>query len=1801
MSGIKISETSKAGEGVYTAQLTGTTAGQVTIVPQVNGTAVSGLSASITLTADASTARFADGKLTVLSNDAIANGSATNRVQVTVIDASDNPVSGVTVSFSADNGATLFATDVPSGDDGTATTAITSTTAGIANVTAKAGAAQATDTVTFVADTSTARIIDTDLIVNKGAIADGQAQNLVIARVTDENNNIVTGATVTLTVSDAVTADRTTAESDDTGRVGFYLTSVTPGTYPVSAKVNGAGPSKETTFNPDTTTALVRSLTIDTNDAVANGSDTNTATAVVKDARGTPIAGIQVEFSVTGSVPSGMNPPATIGKVLTDENGIAKTSVTSHVAGTFTLQAMATGTAATEEAEVRFVAGDVVASESTLTASPLTIKADQTDSSLLTFTANDANGNPVTGLNVSWSQNGVTADIAAVSAADGVYTARLTGKTAGQLTVTPQVNGAAVGGLSQTVTLTADSSTAVISQFVMKTDNAVADGTATNSVAVTVTDAQNNPVEGATVTFTADNSARLAASSATSGTDGTATTTLTSTVAGTVSVGAAVNGTDATPVSLTFVAGDVAASESAFTASPLTLTADGVSQSTLTFTAKDTNGNAVTDLSTVGFTKTGTAAVAATIGTVQHTGNGVYTAQLTGTSAGQVTVTPQVNNSNVGSLSQTITLEADSNSATFDGQLEVLDNNIVADNSATGRVQVRVVDSNSNPVSGVTVSFSTGNAAATATPQVVTVENGIATAEVKSSAAGVMTITASLGSKNVSGEMTFIAGALDATQTTFTAAPATITADGTTQSVLTLTAKDAFGNVITDLTTVSFTKTGAAADGATVSPAQHTGNGVYTAQLTGKTAGEVTLTPQVDGSNVGNLSQTVTLTADSSTAVISQFVMKTDGAVADGTATNSVQVTVTDTQNNPVENATVTFTADNSAQLASTTATTGADGTVTMTLTNTASGTVAVGAAVNGTNADPVSVRFVADQSTAHITLLQLGEVTSPAAGDTVRYTATAMDANNNLLTDADFDVAVTGSADASVLPVNNGVATVSVIDTVAEAITLTVSLKGNDSVSAQDNLTFTAAALDADQSAFTAEPATITADGTSQSVLSLTAKDTHGNAITDLTTVSFAKAGVAADKADITPVQHTGNGIYTAQLTGKTAGEVTLTPQVDGSNVGNLSQTVTLTADSSTATVSSLTTDRDTLVASGTDSAQVEAVVTDANGNPVAGTEVTFSADNGATAEHTTLQTGEDGKAVTTLTSTIAGLSTVTAKAGTSEKTAEVTFTADTTTAQILEGSLKVTTDEAVADGTATNAVEVKVVDANNNPVKDVSVGFTTGGKGVLASDTATTDETGTAVMTLTSTVVGENTVTASLNGTTTGPVSVSFVIDMSTLKVTINTGAQEFIAGPVTAVDFIVEDENGNALPELSYEDLDLSVNSLSGTAVIKNSGFAVTEGRIVTTILDARVAEDVTVHVALKSSPDVNAEKTMTFTALDSVNDSNSTFTVTPDTITADGTDAATLTIVTRDMYGNLIEDPSEAISFTSYADESDAEAVEGMKISEVSKTAPGTFTATLTGTKSGNIKVRPVAGERELTYQGKTVTVVADDGMEEMQGTILAKGHTFRTDEGFPTTAVFGNSFTFNEDNFTKFGTTVDDYEWSTSSGEVNVPGRWVFVQMTSDLVAANGNIEIIATPKENVSSKTLVYRFKLKQFISGSSMNGIGHTYESAQSCSKYNGFVMHPAPSNAFTNATANKPQVTREVGTVWGEWGDPNYTGINYGSSWGTNTMDYWTGDEGRDENGKTTYIMVNQADGTLLQVSDGELRGRQACAYTF
>ncbi|TBL79662.1 hypothetical protein EYY94_00070, partial [Obesumbacterium proteus] len=170
------------------------------------------------------------------------------------------------------------------------------------------------------------------------------------------------------------------------------------------------------------------------------------------------------------------------------------------------------------------------------------------------------------------------------------------------------------------------------------------------------------------------------------------------------------------------------------------------------------------------------------------------------------------------------------------------------------------------------------------------------------------------------------------------------------------------------------------------------------------------------------------------------------------------------------------------------------------------------------------------------------------------------------------------------------------------------------------------------------------------------------------------------------------------------------------------------------------------------------------------------FSANNGATVISATATTDIEGLASTTLTNVTAGTTKVTAAINGNRQTVDTTFVADDSTSTITDGNLIVTVNDAKANGSATNEVQAKVTDAHGNTVSNVEVHFTANNGASIIDASATTDENGVAVTTLTNVTAGNTKVTAAINGAS-QTVDTTFVADDSTstivsgnLTVTVN-----------------------------------------------------------------------------------------------------------------------------------------------------------------------------------------------------------------------------------------------------------------------------------------------------------------------------------------------------------------------------------------------------------------------------------------------
>uniref|UniRef100_UPI001D0C2609 Ig-like domain-containing protein n=1 Tax=Escherichia coli TaxID=562 RepID=UPI001D0C2609 len=254
-------------DGTVEISVTSQTAGVSTVTASINS---SSLSRNVTFIADVRTAQIAD--LEVTQDNAVADGSTANTLQVRVTDANGNALAGQTVSVTADNSA-MVASTVITGPDGTVEISVTSQTAGSSTVTATINSSSQSRNVTFVADVRTAQIADL-VVIKDGVVADGAMANMLRVRVTDANGNTLGGQTVSVMADNGAAVASTMTTKPD-GTVEISVTSQTAGTSAVTASINSSSQSRDVTFIADVRTAKIADLVVIKDGSVADGAMAN--------------------------------------------------------------------------------------------------------------------------------------------------------------------------------------------------------------------------------------------------------------------------------------------------------------------------------------------------------------------------------------------------------------------------------------------------------------------------------------------------------------------------------------------------------------------------------------------------------------------------------------------------------------------------------------------------------------------------------------------------------------------------------------------------------------------------------------------------------------------------------------------------------------------------------------------------------------------------------------------------------------------------------------------------------------------------------------------------------------------------------------------------------------------------------------------------------------------------------------------------------------------------------------------------------------------------------------------------------------------------------------------------------------------------------------------------------------------------------------------------------------------------------------------------------------------------------------
>ncbi|MBN6657711.1 inverse autotransporter adhesin IatC [Escherichia coli] len=1197
-------------DGTVEISVTSQTAGISAVTASINS---SSQSRDVTFIADVRTAKIAE--LEVIRDNAVADGSTANTLQVKVTDANGNTLAGQAVSVLAGNSATVAST-VTTKPDGTVEISVTSQTAGTSTVTASINSSSLSRNVTFVADVSTAKIADL-VVIQDNSVADGAMANTLRMRVTDAFGNTLGGQTVSVTADNSAMVASTVITGPD-GTVEISVTSQTAGISIVTASINNSSLSRDVTFVADVRTAKIADLVVIKDGSEADGSTANTLQVRVTDAFGNALAGQTVSVLADNG--------ATVAPTVTTQpDGTVEISVTSQTAGVSAVTA--TINSSTQSQNVTFIADVRTAKIADLVVIKDGSEADGSTANTLRARVTDAFGNALAGQAVSvMAGNSATVTPTVTTQSDGTVEFSVTSQTAGTSTVTASINSSS---LSRDVTFIADVRTAQIAVLEVTQDYAVADGSTANTLRARVTDAFGNALAGQTVSVLGGNGATVSPTVIT-GPDGTVEISVTSQTAGASTVTASINSSSLSR-NVTFVADVRTAQIAVLEVTQDYAVADGSTANTLRARVTDAFGNAL-----AGQTVSVTAGNGATVSPTVITGpDGTVEISVTSQTAGVSAVTATINNS---TASQNVMFIADVRTAKI-ADLVVTRDNSVADGAMANTLQVKVTDANGNTLAGQTVSVLADNSATTA-PTVITEPDGTVEISVTSQTAGTSTVTATINSSSQSQNVTFIADIRTAQIADLVVIKDGSVADGSTANMLRVRVTDAFGNALGGQTVSVL-----ADNGVTTAPTVITEpDGTVEISVTSQTAGVSAVTATINSSSQ---SQNVTFIADVSTAKIADLVVIKDGSEADGSTANTLRVRVTDAFGNTLAGQTVSVLADNGATTAPTVITE-PDGTVEISVTSQTAGVSAVTASINSSSQSR-NVTFVADVRTAQIAdlvVIKDGSEADGATANTLRARVT--DAFGNAL--AGQTVSVLADNGATVTPTvttqPDGTVEISVTSQTAGISAVTASIN-NSSLSR--NVTFIADVSTAKIADLVVIKDGSEADGSTANTLQVKVTDANGNTLAGQT-VSV----LAGNSATVTPTVTTKpDGTVEISVTSQTAGISAVTASINSSSQ---SRNVTFIADVRTAKIADLVVIKDDSVADGAMANMLRARVTDAFGNALAGQTVSVLAGNSATVAPT-MTTKPDGTVEISVTSQTAGTSTVTASINNSSQSQNVTF----------------------------------------------------------------------------------------------------------------------------------------------------------------------------------------------------------------------------------------------------------------------------------------------------------------------------------------------------------------------------------------------------------------------------------------------------------------------------------------------------------------------------------------------------------------
>ncbi|WP_144318950.1 Ig-like domain-containing protein [Escherichia coli] len=1491
---ITLSDWKDNGDGSYTQVLTtGAMSGTLTLMPQLNGVDAAKAPAVVNIISVSSSRTHSSIKI---DKDRYLSG---NPIEVTVElrDENDKPVKEqkqqLNTAVSIDNVKPGVTTDWKETADGVYKATYTAYTKG-SGLTAKLLMQNWNEdlhTAGFIIDANPQSAkIATLSASNNGVLANENAANTVSVNVADEGSNPINDHTVTFAVLNGSATsfnNQNTAKTDVNGLATFDLKSSKQEDNTVEVTLeNGVKQTLIVSFVGDSSTAQV-DLQKSKNEVVADGNDSATMTATVRDAKGNLLNDVKVTFNVNSA-------EAKLSQTeVNSHDGIATATLTSLKNGDYRVTAsVSSGSQANQQ--VNFI-GDQSTAALTLSVPSGDITVTNTAPQHMTATLQDKNGNPLKDKEITFT---VPNDVASrfsisnsgkgMTDSNGVAIASLTGTLAGTHMITARLANSNVSD-TQPMTFVADKDSAVV---VLQTSKAeiIGNGVDETTLTATVKDPFDNVVKNLSVVFrTSPADTQLSLNTRNTNENGIAEVTLKGTVLGVHTAEAILlNGNRDTKT--VNIAPDTSNAQVTLNIPAQQVVTNNSDSVQLTATVKDPSNHPVAGI-TVNFTMPQDVAANFTLennGIAITQANGEAHVTLKGKKAGTHTVTATLGNNNA-SDAQPVTFVADKDSAVV--VLQTSKAEIIGNGVDETTLTATVKDPFDNVVIDLPVTFST-NPADTQLSQSTsnTNDSGVAEVTLKGTVLGVHTAEATLPNGNNDTKTVNIAPDASNAQVTLNIPAQQVVTNNSDSVQLTATVKDPSNHPVAGIT-VNFTMPQDVAANFTLENngiAITQANGEAHVTLKGKKAGTHTVTVTLSNNNTSD-SQPVTFVADKTSAQVVLQISKNE-ITGNGVDSATLTATVKDQFDNEVNNLPVTFsTASSGLTLTPGESNTNESGIAQATLAGVAFGEQTVTASLANTGAsDNKTVHFIGDTAAAKIIELtpvpdsifagtpqnSTGSVITatvvdnngfPVKGVTVNFTSRT---NSAEMTNGGH--AVTNEQGKATVTYTN---TRSSIESGARPDTVEASLE-NGSSTLSTSINVNADASTAHLTLLHALFDTVSAGETTS--LYIEVKDNYGNGVPQhQVTLSVSPSeGVTPSNNGIYTTNYYGN--FYASFTATKAGVYQVTATLE--NGDSMQQTVTYVPNVTNAEIT-LAASKDPVIADNNDLTTLTATVADTEGNAIANTEVTFTLPEDVRANFTLSDGGKavtnaDGKAKVTLKGTKAGAHTVTAlMAGGKSGQLVVNFTADTLTAQV---NLNVTEDNFIANNIGMTKLQATVTDGNGNPLAneavtftlpaDVSASFTLGQGG-----SAITDINGKAEVTMSGTKSGTYPVTVSvINYGVSDTKQVTLIADAGTAKLTSLTSVYSFVVSTTEGATMTasVTDANGNPVEGIKVNFRGTSV-TLSSTSVETDSqGFAeilVTSTEVRLKTVSASLADKPTEVISrlLNASADVNSA---TFTSLE-----------------------------------------------------------------------------------------------------------------------------------------------------------------------------------------------------------------------------------------------------------------------------------------------------------------------------------------------